>query len=275
MYTYRYKIFDPSGNVTALVMELEYDPEARRRIQDMILERHKDVEQVGFVSENHDDPELCMTGGEFCGNATRAAVWHYLAGAPGEINLSVSGTTDKLRAGIDGDLKVWTRMLVLNGAWNMQRVGEGMRFVKMEGIAHLVVAQRQSAKYLEKFDADSESDKEKLKAEARDLLNYYGLFENAACGVIFCENVLDMLRIHPCVFINSAGTAYYEMACGSGSIAVAVAAAFLRGKSVNLPILQPSMKLIETTVELSGGVISGAMISGGISAADDVFELEA
>ncbi|MCL2852886.1 MAG: hypothetical protein FWE20_07620 [Defluviitaleaceae bacterium] len=275
MNTYRYKIFDPSGNVTALVMELVYDPGDRRRIQDAILERHKDVEQVGFISEDADLPELWMTGAEFCGNATRAAAWHYMGGLPGEMKIRVAGVDGELGVGIDDSLDVWAQMPVLRDKWNMQRIGEGMRLVEMEGIAHLVVAQRQSAKYLKKFDADSEMCKEKLKASARELLERHELFDRDACGVVFCENVLDLLKIHPCVFINSAGTAYYEMACGSGSVAVAVAAAFLRGKSVNLPLLQPSMKIIEASVELRGGVISEATIRGRISETGGVFELEA
>jgi len=275
MPRYKYRILDPSGNVTALVIGLVHDADVRCCIQDAILEKHKNVEQVGFVCEDTSAPQLFMTGGEFCGNATRAAAWHYLEGKPGELSLWVSGVDAEVRAGVSANLDAWAAVPVRIDIKKVRRLGEGIFFVKMEGIAHMVLAERQAKEYLRRLDADSLEDKERLKWYAKALLERYSLFDRDACGVMFCENVLDMVKIHPCLFINTAGTAYYEMACGSGSIAVALVAAYLRGSAVNLPILQPSDKIIHTSIEFCDGEACGARISGGVADSGEVLEVEA
>ena len=76
----RYQIFDPSGNITALVEGDRFTPEERIRINDAIMAKHADVEQVGFLSTG--TPEMTMAGGEFCGNATRSSILAYLLQLP-------------------------------------------------------------------------------------------------------------------------------------------------------------------------------------------------
>ena len=72
----RYAILDPTGNVTALVrdpVEVACQPVVARQVMD----RHPEVEQVGFVSGAASDPlaqaELRMAGGGVCGNAAMSA----------------------------------------------------------------------------------------------------------------------------------------------------------------------------------------------------------
>ena len=64
-----YIIYNPAGNITALVLGDEYNSEQRKLINNAIMEREKRVELVGFLSQK--DKKLTMAGGEFCGNATR------------------------------------------------------------------------------------------------------------------------------------------------------------------------------------------------------------
>ena len=73
----KYCIFDPTGNVTALV-ETEVEPPLQPAAAAEIMRRHPGTEQVGFLS----DPEpgekgihavRRMAGGEFCGNASMCA----------------------------------------------------------------------------------------------------------------------------------------------------------------------------------------------------------
>ena len=71
----RYSIWDPSGNITALV-ESPIPIERQRTVASELMVRHPAVEQVGFVSlspENDADAALRMAGGEFCGNAGMSA----------------------------------------------------------------------------------------------------------------------------------------------------------------------------------------------------------
>ncbi len=104
-----YKIYIPSGNPTALVLKMERDLEKRKEINDKIMNLYDYVEQVGFINQDINNPELLMAGGEFCGNATRCAVYYYLNGKPGNLKIKVSGVKNKLKAGIIGK-NVWVDM---------------------------------------------------------------------------------------------------------------------------------------------------------------------
>jgi diaminopimelate epimerase len=270
MPAYRYRIFSPGGNDTALVFGIESDIDKRRIIQDEILNKHINVEQVGFINESFSEPYLLMTGGEFCGNATRTAVWHYLNGLPGEMSIRVSGVERLLKAGITETQETWTSMPVSADPNNVVNVDDGLYWVQLDGISHLVVSQRRSDAIFREMG--SVIDKEALKVSANSLITQYNLSDVDAYGVIFTENILDMIKIHPCVFIKTAGTSYYETACGSGSVAVGLVAGILWGYDANLTLLQPSGKVIHSSVEYRNGVISGAKISGIVSSVSDILE---
>ena len=94
----KYKIFNPGGNKTAIVIGNEYNDKEIKQINDKILKENLDVEQVGFIDIKKN--KLEMAGGEFCVNATRCAIWEYLKGKKGEIELKVSGCNEKIRGGI-------------------------------------------------------------------------------------------------------------------------------------------------------------------------------
>lgn len=73
-----YCIFDPTGNITALV-ETEVDIKDQPAAAARIMELESDVEQVGFISYAGNAADggvpvsLRMAGGEFCGNAAMCA----------------------------------------------------------------------------------------------------------------------------------------------------------------------------------------------------------
>ena len=103
-----YKVFDPTGNITALV-ETQVDPADQPAAASWIMAQNPEVEQVGFVTfaaagtgaSVADVPvSLRMAGGEFCGNATMcsAALYMIVNDMPGEANVKVrvSGTKDPL-----------------------------------------------------------------------------------------------------------------------------------------------------------------------------------
>ena len=68
----RYSVFDPTGNITALVRD-PVAPLQQPVIAAGIMRKHPEVEQVGFVSFDGALPALRMAGGEFCGNASMSA----------------------------------------------------------------------------------------------------------------------------------------------------------------------------------------------------------
>lgn len=68
-----YLIFDPSKNITALVIS-NVEEIAYTEISKKIMNKESQVEQVGFLYyEDGCDIFLHMAGGEFCGNATMCA----------------------------------------------------------------------------------------------------------------------------------------------------------------------------------------------------------
>ena len=73
---FKYKILNPGGNKTALVEGLDFSKEERVKVNNIILEDNKDVEQVGFIDRSK--RKLEMAGGEFCMNATRCAIYEFL-----------------------------------------------------------------------------------------------------------------------------------------------------------------------------------------------------
>ncbi len=92
-----YSIFDPTGNITALV-ESDVDISRQPSVAAALMHRHPEVEQVGFVCLHGKDSraadaketvqaELRMAGGEFCGNASMSTAALYLLRRekPGEI----------------------------------------------------------------------------------------------------------------------------------------------------------------------------------------------
>jgi len=287
MKKYIYKVFIPGGNKTALVLgidDLEQNKPLRKEIEQAIFAKHENdpdgkVEQVGFVDKVV--PRLLMAGGEFCGNATRSAVMHYLDGCENTIEIAVSGTNQKLSAGIDKNGEVFAQMPLLDSLDTaIIHIKGGLFWVVIEGISHLIVPQLQSIPYLSSIYAcNSEEDQLDI---AVSLLSKT-LAENAlaigeACGVIFLEEVADTLKMHPFVQVGAIAEdnkPHYETACGSGAICVGLVSAAFRGKdalcgqTLSLPLLQPSGEIIKAEIKCGKtgsmtGQISGAVIYKGL-----------
>jgi diaminopimelate epimerase len=274
-----HRLYLPGGNMTALVLRLERDAAKRVEIQNILMDLHRDVEQVGFVGHcanaagRYECPELIMTGGEFCGNAARAAAFYYLGGKTGEIALRVSGAAGVLQAGIDGLGETWVEMPVKG--CKITKVGGGATLVEMDGISHLVLSARATAEYSAFFHG--EIDKAECLGLADVLLRRHMIevSRNSANGVIFTE-VSDggQIKIHPCVFVKSAATAFYETACGSGSVAAVIAERAGRGENAVLQIVQPSGTTIETSVVFDGADVISAKIKGKVTELTRVRESE-
>lgn len=179
-----YCIFNPGGNLTALVFDNYYNENQRKAINDEILKKHQCVEQVGFILK--DKMDLQMAGGEFCGNATRCAVKYYLnKNNKQECLIKVSGMKEKLLAGIDNESKVWLDIPVKS---IKESTEEGYNIVEIEGITHIVVNDKQSKKYL--------TNKEKLKEYAREIINEFKINDKAV-GVLFTEMKDKFIKLYP------------------------------------------------------------------------------
>ncbi|MDR2752839.1 MAG: GNAT family N-acetyltransferase [Oscillospiraceae bacterium] len=238
---YAYQILVPGGNDTALVFGREDDPARRKAINDEIMQACPQVEQVGFLDLAAS--RLCMAGGEFCGNAARAAAWYICGGRPGEVRLTVSGVQAPLRAGVTTNGHAFAQMPVEPDLRQVRVLAPGFLLATLEGIAHVVVAPAQAAPFLLQ-------DREALKRAAHKILRQYGLLAKPAAGVVFLESKQGMLHMHPCVRVAAIDTMFYETACGSGAMAVALAKCATEGfRDTALELHQPSGQVIAAHVQ--------------------------
>lgn len=255
MINYKYKIYVPSGNPTALVLKMERDIEKRRKINDELMNKYDFVEQVGFINEDNNKPELLMAGGEFCGNATRSAVNYYLNGREGNIKIKVSGVKNKLNAGIDKDNNVWVDMPIIKGDYNksIKVIDSKKAIIKLYGITQLIY---------EVKDINKKYNKEELKEYAYNILKNNNLLDESAAGVMFIENKGDKILLSPIVFVKEINTLFYETACGSGSVAVGIYKSFKDKRNINIDIIQPSGDIINVKTIVDDKKIYNARISG-------------
>ncbi|MCL2408869.1 MAG: hypothetical protein FWC96_04550 [Oscillospiraceae bacterium] len=300
MASYQYQIFVPGGNKTALVVglgELARDEAQRKIIQDAILEKHKndtdgEVEQVGFISTAKSaSPQLMMTGGEFCANAVRCAAAYYhgplrLGGDKGgpDVEIKVSGSKKPIKAGLITTrsskgvrLKAWAYMPVPEDSSKVVvPLKDGMYYVTVGGIPHLIVPQTQAAPYIRDIFSNYADKKAQTKI-ALDFLEKKikeeALPGGKTCHVVFLEHIADVLKIHPFIHVASTNTSTYESACGSSAASVGLLHCFLIGESVNFSLLQPSGSLIRVEADYAGDMYKNVRISGSIEFGD-TFTLE-
>lgn len=249
-----YKILNPGGNKTAIVIGNEYTNEEKKKINNIILKEKLDVEQVGFISQN--EKKLEMAGGEFCINATRCAVWEYLKGTPGKIELKVSGYKNKIIGEIKANKEVYVNIPINDRIKNIIEIKEKINFVKLDGILIAIIDEINSKKYIKKL----KKDEEKTKLELKEVMKKFNTKEKAV-GIILLEKECEKIKINPIIWVKTVDTLYYETACGSGSLATAIYKNYIRGTK-ELEIIQPSGYSIKIEINKNKEYLEKAIISG-------------
>jgi len=237
-----YIIFNPAGNITALVMGDEYTLEQRKLINSRIMEKETRVEQVGFVSQKV--KRLTMAGGEFCGNATRCAALYYI-GKQQSIELEINN--EKIKAGINEELEIWCEVPVEE--YNIEKMSENIYKVVLKGITILVV--KSIANY------------NNFKQNAMDLIKKYDLVDDAI-GVMFIDNIENVIKMYPIVWVKEIDTLFFENACGSGTIAVTIVESWLKNSSNQYNVIQPSGESLMTEIDIEDNMIKRAILKGKI-----------
>ena len=237
----RYSIFDPTGNITALVesdVEIAWQP----AVAAQLMQRHPEVEQVGFVRVV--DPPVCaggveaelrMAGGEFCGNATMsAAAWYLLqderaerasqASDGGEVvssrtvHLRVSGASRPVEVRltrIDGT--AYEAGVCMPQAYGVQKTllslddtHEVLPVVEMEGISHIVIATGSAFSFL----------RENPQVAERAVRTWCEALGADGLGLMFVDGDGSERSLLPLVYIPGGDTLFWEHSCASGSAAV-------------------------------------------------------
>lgn len=253
-----YAILDPTGNVTALVEDevaVGLQPEVAARV----MERHPEVEQVGFVrmAPLAGKPEgtyaqLRMAGGEFCGNATMstAALWALRAGEAAqltcEVMLRVCGASRpvavRLGRGEDGSFDAGVRMpqaldiqLVRLEAPEARVGADALTpVVMMEGISHAVIEESSPLYYL----------REERDEAVRLVRRWCQMLGADGLGLMFLGPGTTERDMEPLVFVPGSDTVVWERSCASGSSAVGMLLAQRRGGPVSVRLREPGGTLV-------------------------------
>lgn len=238
----RYSIFDPTGNITALV-ESPVDESEQRAVAASIMARHAAVEQVGFVrlpDEKSAPAALRMAGGEFCANASMSAasLWALRLGlCEGELSLAVSGAEDavavRLKQEEESCFSAAVRMPEAREITAIPFVFGGLSgtipLVRMEGIDHAVLTP--DCPFFALRDRPSAAEK-----AVRELCASLG----AVClGLMFLEGERAQRRLTPLVYVPGSQTLFWESSCASGSAAAGMLLARQSGERTELELIEP------------------------------------
>lgn len=232
----------PNGNDTALIFDQDLIGGDRQLLQEQICKAHPNVEQCGFIAKSQYQEcvgKLEMFGGEFCGNATRSAVWLLTKGEVSSGYIEVSGVNKPLSFEVLEDENVKIEMPIDTNQ-NVEQVQDGY-IVHLEGISHLVVP---------KLPIDDDN----FEKTCKDLMHKYKLDQLPACGVSFYD--FDQNKSRFGVYVKSIDSFFDETACGSGTTAIGIVNNKLNNQSVS-NIIQPTGENIEFSIDSGVAYIKG------------------
>ncbi|MCL2173919.1 hypothetical protein FWH58_01295 [Candidatus Saccharibacteria bacterium] len=228
-----YLITAAGGNATIIqeLAKMPGDPTARGR---ELMARWPMAEQAGFLLRHQ--RYFAMAGGEFCGNAVRAAaillnnfrsgvVEFRVSGFSGIVSTQVKRRTNKrfFVTATFPNLPIKIRKTIQNN--------RTVSIVDLGGIVHVVIAAAVP---------------NNIATIQTRIINDLGLADRSAVGTIWLERIKEKVSITPIVWVRDTGTLFSETACGSGAIAAAIVAGARQ-------IIQPTGQTI--TVDIGAGVV--------------------
>jgi diaminopimelate epimerase len=236
----------PSGNTTALVFD-NLKSINREELNDSIMNSWKlrfpkkpQIEQCCFVEFSKKSKilgKVDMLGGEFCGNATRSAVWVLSGGKDGSGLIKTSGYNKPLKYKIvKGIVKIEMPQC------KIIKYDNGVA-IEFDGITQYVVESGSTGKILEEL----------LKS------GYMDSKSQSAFGVSRYEPKTNKAFFS--VWVRNVNTIFDETACGSGTAAIGIAQA-VNLKKISLDIIQPSGESITTSAEVEDQKVIKSEISG-------------
>lgn len=252
---FEYKILNPGGNKTALILGGKYTKYQKKIINKMLLDKYLEVEQVGFLSNRVN--RLEMAGGEFCMNATRCAVYEYAKKNRDKIEISVSGTNKKIIGKVLSDNKVEVKLNIGKNIDDLIEVKNDFIFIKIDGILIVVLNEEKSKKYIRKLRENEEI----AKNEIKQLMIKEIDVNEKAIGMMLLESVSNKVKINPVVWVKDIDTVFYETACGSGSLGIAIYNYF-KNKERKMELIQPSGYCINIELYIKDKYIENAIVSG-------------
>ncbi|MDR1777884.1 MAG: hypothetical protein LBR31_08685 [Desulfovibrio sp.] len=255
--------WSPGGNTTLFFPEQDVGEEQQAALAREALEQHNlGGEQVGFI--NVPERRLRMAGGEFCVNASRAfgallamAAEKKQSADGGALpehreEIHVSGWPGALRLTARGATPLWDVEAHLHlPPCPVEKIADGAYLVRLPGIVHLLLHSE-----MHPFPDDC------LNAAAQ-LRRTHGLEDCPASGVIWWRECQGKLEVLPLVHVRRTRTTCLENACGSGTLALALALSGLRGDRL-FSVVQPGGSALEVSLS-DEGENRAARISGPVA----------
>ena len=240
-------IFDPTGNITALVSS-PVAPEAQSAAAREILRLRPEVEQVGFFTESDTGLSLRTAGGEFCGNAAMSAAALALlrrgvpAGETG-VSLRVSGASApvevRLRPAGEADFQAAVKMPpareIRETALRFGTLRGTLPVVWMQGISHILI---EPDSVFWPLLADR-------RAAEQAVNDWCAELDADGLGLMFLDSAAR--RLTPLVYVPGSGTCFWENACASGTSAVGMALSARTGGPVDRVFREPGGTLRVTS----------------------------
>lgn len=247
-----FKILNPGGNKTALVHGIDYSSKQKSIINNSIMEKFPDVEQVGFISDK--ETRLEMAGGEFCLNASRCAIYEYSKNG-NVVKLKVSGMDKTIIGKTIGKNEVELMIDISKDRNKLMKRQDKYWSINIDGI--LIVVVNDAKEYINKLKQDESKAKQEIKQLMMEEFNT----KEKAIGMMFLENEPNGIKINPVVWVKDIDTTFYETACGSGSLGTAIYNYYINGED-SINIIQPSGYRINIRLNTSGQTINSAQIRG-------------
>lgn len=249
MPTLRFYKAVPGGNPTILILDPVPAAERAGVARTLMDAGHLQAEQVGYLDLGAAPVRLDMMGGEFCGNACRAAAAVMAREgvglrADGEVlrgELSVSGAGRPVEVRVEpGGCVCWAEMPLppADACFGMTEPAPGMGLVPLPGITHLCLDEA-----VHPFPAD-------FATAAAGLRARLGL-DAEAVGCIWYRTA-PSCAIKPVVWVRSTASTHYETGCGSGSLALALWLGRRQNFPMSLDVRQPSGHDVAVLIEAGG-----------------------
>ena len=246
---------DPAGNITLFVMT-PVDPEKRAGIAEKLMGiKEFAAEQVGYRCDPAEgyDGHMIMSGGEFCGNASRAygMLVALEKGIRGKAHLVLDVSGSDVPVEVDADTEAGTaraKMPLPKMVKQMEAGGQAGILVHLGGIAHVVVdGMAPSEDYLKTVEKE-------VMAGLKGLDAYGVMFYDSASG-----------KLTPLVKVPAANSLFWEGSCGSGSLAATIAlTADLPDGVYEKDMIQPA-GVVHVTAERKNGDFTAAYIGGSVT----------
>lgn len=225
----------PGGNTT-IFLPLASAPRSRRAAlaQQVLSPDMLGGEQVGYVDV--EQRRLYMAGGEFCCNASRAfgaLLTHELGPQDSPWRIVSSGWPTPVNLDVMGDAPEYTvtATLDLPESVTVQTLDRGLALVRLPGIDHFLL---DPAVHREPAYGDTNAGTRAIERLAIQA----GLGRSPCIGAIWWDSRAGQLSMRPLVHVRAIATTFFESACGSGALALALWLA--GGKEMSFAIGQPS-----------------------------------